>query len=232
MTLCEPQAGLARFVIVLAAVSAAAPGCCLSRWSRRGDPLTFSQKMPCRLPPNATAEDVVLAVNENVDRLEGWRAGKVKIRANHMPLSLEADLAVEKGRHLRLVVRHPLGGGDELDLGCNDEIFWLWQRRQKPQAVMYASHDQLELVRENLQIPFEPDWLMEALGVAPISAEGLAPEPIPERRNPAGIESFGSERAQHPQVDHRRYLPRPRAGAFRLGFGDRCAAGACQILAA
>lgn len=163
-------------------VALAAPGCAWMRWGHRDDPLAFSAKTPCRLPANPSVDDLVLAVNDNVSRLQRWRAGRVKLRANHMPLSLEADLAVEKGRHLRLVVRHALGGGDELDLGCNDDVFWYWARRQKPAAVMYASYDQLDSVRDQLQIPFEPDWLMEALGVSPIPTEGLTLEPIPGTR--------------------------------------------------
>jgi hypothetical protein len=168
----------ALLVAALVVVPMAVPGCAWTRWSRQNDPLAFSRKTPCRLPANPTVDDLVLAVNDNVERLNGWRASRVKLRASQMPVSLEADLAVEKGRHLRLVVRHALGGGDELDLGCNDDIFWFWARRQKPAAVMYAAHDQIDLVRDNLQIPFEPDWLMEALGVAPIPSDGLTLEPI------------------------------------------------------
>lgn len=177
---CNPALGMLTILILL---QMALPGCAWTRFNLRSDPTAFGPRMPCKIPANPTAEDLVLIVNQNVDRLQAWRAGRVKLRANHMPLTLEADLAVEKGRHLRLVVRHALGGGDELDLGCNDDIFWFWAKRQKPAAVMYASHDQLETVRDNLQIPFEPDWLMEALGVAPIAPEGLTLEPVAGMRS-------------------------------------------------
>ncbi len=177
------------WLIGIVLLSFALPGCAWTRFNLRGDPTAFGPRIPCKIPANPTAEELVQVVNQNVDRLQAWRAGRVKLRANHMPLTLEADLAVEKGRHLRLVVRHALGGGDELDLGCNDDIFWFWARRQKPSAVMYASHDQLDLVRDNLQIPFEPDWLMEALGVAPVSPEGLTLETISGSRSAARLVS-------------------------------------------
>jgi hypothetical protein len=181
MTRRRSQIGPGRIVVALLALAAALPGCAqVKAW--RGDPLAISQKTPCRLPPNPTADELVAAVNENVDRLQAWHASRVKIRAAQIPFALEAELAVQKGRHLRLIVAHSLGGGPELDLGCNDKIFWFWQRRQKPPAVMYASHEQLEVVRDNLQIPFEPDWLMEALGVAPIEAEEVILEPISDQR--------------------------------------------------
>jgi hypothetical protein len=187
---CQSTASRGRhFLFPLVLLSVVLPGCAWTRFNLRPDPTAFGPRTPCKLPANPTAEDLVLVINQNVDRLHSWRAGRVKLRANHMPLTLEADLAVEKGRHLRLVVRHALGGGDELDLGCNDDIFWFWARRQKPSAVMYASHDQLDEVRDNLQIPFEPDWLMEALGVAPIAAEGVTLEPITGTRSTAWLVS-------------------------------------------
>jgi len=109
----------------------------------------------------------------------------VKLRANHIPLS--ADIAVEKNRHLRIVVNSV--AGNELDIGCNSDVFWFWAKRQEPAAVMYASHDQIDLVRETLQIPFEPDWLMEALGVAEISSEGVSLEQLPGNSKTAKLVS-------------------------------------------
>src|SRR5262249_13984212 len=91
-------------------------------------------------------------------------------------IRLMADIAVEKNRHLRIVVSSM--GGNELDLGCNDDVFWFWAKRSPDRAVMYANHEQIDLVRDTLQIPFEPDWLMEALGVAAIPMEGTTLEPV------------------------------------------------------
>lgn len=187
MTRCESHGNLGsrrdrgrQIAVVLTAllILGLLPGCAWSRFSMRPDPTAFNPRMPCKLPENPTVEDVTFVVNQNVDRLESWRASKVKLRANHMPMALEADLAVQRDRHLRMVVRHALGGGDQLDLGCNQEIFWFWARQAKPAGVMYASHDEIDIVRDNLQIPFEPDWLLEALGVTPINPAGLTLEPI------------------------------------------------------
>lgn len=149
------------------------PGCAWMRWNQRGEMASFGPKVPCRVPPHATAEELVTYLNQNVDKLQGWRASRVSLRANGIRLS--ADIAVEKSRHLRIVVNSV--AGNELDLGCNDDVFWFWAKRSPDRAVMYASHEELDLVRDTLQIPFEPDMLMEALGVAAIPLEGTTLEP-------------------------------------------------------
>lgn len=147
-------------------------GCAWTRWSKRGELSAFGPKVPCRLPPHATAEEIVQHLNQNVDKLQGWQARHVKLRANNMPL--QALIAVEKGQHLRIQVSSI--AGSEMDLGCNNEVFWFWTKRGPQPAVRYAAHQQMDHVRETLQIPFEPDWLMEALGVAAISLQGVTLE--------------------------------------------------------
>lgn len=138
---------------------------------RQGDP-TFGPRVQCRVPPHPTAEELVDYLNQNVERVQAWRASRVRLRANNIPLT--ADIAVEKERRLRIVVNSV--AGNELDLGSNQDVFWFWAKRQQPAAVLYANHEQLDVVRETLQIPFEPGWLMEALGVAPIPLEGTSIE--------------------------------------------------------
>ncbi|MFO0917320.1 MAG: hypothetical protein U0872_03275 [Planctomycetaceae bacterium] len=56
-------------------------------------------------------------------------------------------IAVEKANHLRIIVSSFTG--NEVDLGCNEDIFWFWAKRQRPAAIMYAKHDQLDTVRES-----------------------------------------------------------------------------------
>lgn len=148
-------------------------GCAWMKLNRNTELSAFGPKAPCRVPPHANAEDLVRHLNENVGKLNGWTARHVKLKANNIPLN--ALIAVEKGKHLRIMVSSMVG--DEMDIGSNDEVFWFWAKRHPQPAVMYASHDQIDLVRESLQIPFEPAWLMEGLGVAEIPLEGVTLTP-------------------------------------------------------
>lgn len=138
----------------------------LRNWQK---PDEFAKRSNCPLGNAATADDYVSHLNQNVDRIEGWRAGRVHIRANHIPLT--AEIAVQKSQLLRISVTSALG--QEVDLGSNEEIFWFWAKRNDPPDLMFVRHEEMAEVQQNMPIPFEPGWLMEALGVAPFDASTM-----------------------------------------------------------
>jgi hypothetical protein len=133
------------------------------------------------LPKNPTVAEVVAHVNANVEKIEGWRADGVKIRASSAPMTLSGSMVVQRDRRLRLEVTSPLG--KEVDFGSNDDVFWLWSKRahapNEPAPLIFAAHDDMDVARQRLPMPFEPQWLMEALGVAPLSADGVRMEGEP-----------------------------------------------------
>ncbi len=124
---------------------------------------------PCVLAPDATSEDIVNVLNDNVTKLYAWRSTDVRIdfRKVGMP-TLNARLAVESPRKLRLIV-HSLAT-DEVDLGSNPERFWFWMKRGEPHGILTASYDDMAEGRPMGPIPFQPDWLIETLGVVPFAA--------------------------------------------------------------
>ena len=73
----------------------------------------------------------------------------------------------------------PLGGGAELDLGSNDEFFWLWIRRNQPPAMFVGRHDQFAVSSARQIIPVEPEWLLEAVGLARIDTTQPVEGPMP-----------------------------------------------------
>ena len=81
---------------------------------------------------------------------------------------------------MRLVVSSPMG--NEVDLGSNDERFWVWSRHLDP-AFVTCKHENMDVARKELGVPFEPEWLMEALGVAPLPASGVTMETDPSNKH-------------------------------------------------
>lgn len=144
------------------------PGCASMRhrlaYSRRAAP------EPCALAPEATADEIVNVLNDNVTKLYAWRSTDVKITARQggVPLTLSAVMAVESPRKLRLIVRSL--ASDEVDLGSNSERFWFWMKRGEPHGILTASYDDVADGRPMGPIPFQPDWLIETLGVVPFAA--------------------------------------------------------------
>ena len=149
-------------------------GCALRSWMF--PPAPFSERAPCAIPPSMTKEQLVQHLNKNIQGsatssgLASWRSVSCKITATGMPagMSVPASIAVEAPRNFRLIVSVPLTRAEALDMGSNHEHFWLWAKDAQPQQVITVSHDDLPSAQQQLRVPFDPDWLMEVLGVIPI----------------------------------------------------------------
>ena len=114
------------------AIGCVLPGCITTRGifpKRHRDHMAGAPRL--KNAKNPQLEDVVEHLNRNTDRLHCWRANNVRIRAGKW--SLSGTIAVEKDRHLHLVVNSLRG--NEVDLGSNDERFWVWSREMEPSFV-------------------------------------------------------------------------------------------------
>lgn len=153
-------------------------GCAtVNLWRHREPPLA---KADPPLSPKSSAEQILARVNENAYSefsprgLKSYRCDDVKVRMKGIPAPMRASIVVEAPRNLRLRVANPLTGGDAVDLGSNDREFWFWAKDSQPANVLVCSHDQIAAATQvtTLPLPFRPDWLMEVLGVSPISGSG------------------------------------------------------------
>lgn len=141
-------------------------GCRGSGW---GLPLPFQRQQPvCVFPEGVGKFELVDYLNRNQGAVHAWRCTEATVKLAGpagVPVRLTANMAVERPRNIRL--RAKSIRGDEADLGSNSERFWFWLRDSQDR-ILTASHADADLVRGHLQIPFEPEWLMEALGVGHI----------------------------------------------------------------
>ncbi len=158
---------LSKWLATLALLSAA--GCTIPA------PFTRNDLGPS-LPANASAEEVVRRVNTNIDRLWAWRSNDVRISGQSMPVHLGGQIAVERPRNFRLTAGI-LGMDEEADFGSNTDWFWFWVKRAnahgQPSYVYQARHEDVPNSQMLSQIPFQPEWLMEALGVVPVDARNV-----------------------------------------------------------
>lgn len=100
-------------------------------------------------------------VNENTARVQSLNTNRATLSVAGYP-SLRADLAYQQTSRLRL--RATALGSTEVDLGSNDELFWVWIKRNTPPAVYYARHTEVANAPQ-AAIPIEPEWLIESLGL-------------------------------------------------------------------
>ncbi len=148
-----------------------AAGCA---WQHRGGNLV---QIPCNLSTNPSAHELVQHLNANTDRLKAWRCTNMKISSKGplgIPVGLSAMIAVERPRNFRLTA-HSIAG-NEVDLGSNDERLWFWIRRGEPEGLFTSRHDRLHVAQRRLPLPFQPEWIIEALGVIPLDESEVSLE--------------------------------------------------------
>lgn len=151
----QPRQGSWRLLVL--ALVICAPGC-------RQVVQQYTAPLPRMLPPAPTLEQIVQTVNANSAGLQSFSAPRATLSGQGFP-TLRASLAFERPRRFRLRAETALTG-PELDLGSNDEGFWFWVRRNDPPAVYFCRHAQFASCNARQLVPLDPQWLVEALGVA------------------------------------------------------------------
>lgn len=142
----------------------------------------YANPLPRVLPPSPTLEQVIEVVNRNSSQIQSFSTNQASISGRGYP-ALRASVAFQRPQRFRLRAETGLTGA-ELDLGSNDELFWCWVRRNQSPAMLYCRHDQFAASQARLQAPFEPKWLIEALGVVELdpALPHQGPIPLPNDR--------------------------------------------------
>jgi hypothetical protein len=123
----------------------------------------YTNPPPRVLPPSPTLQQVIEKINQNSSQIQSFYTTRASISGRGFP-SLPASVAFQRARRFRLMAGTAMLG-TEVDLGSNDELFWVWLRRSQPPAMYYCRHDQFATSPARQTMPFEPGWLIEALGV-------------------------------------------------------------------
>jgi outer membrane lipoprotein-sorting protein len=150
----------------------AATGCTLPFPSARNE-------FGTALPQNASVEEIVGRLNTNIERVQSWQSYDVTISGSSLPVHLNGKIVVERPRKFRLIASAL--GSDEADFGSNGDRFWFWVKRAQQAGqqnyVYQARYEDVEQSDLFRQMPFQPDWLLEALGIVPIDAKQFTLHP-------------------------------------------------------
>lgn len=138
---------------------------------------------PVVLPPDASLEDVIRIVNANSARIEQLQSVGATLTGEGMP-KLDASYAYERPRRFRL--RAQTSFGTELDLGSNEQTYWMWVKRSDEPAVYWGRHEEFYQSSAREMVPVPPDWLIEALGVVELDPTGQHEGPF--RHRPGQLE--------------------------------------------
>jgi hypothetical protein len=113
---------------------------------------------------------LIAVINQNRIRINSLYSTQVKLSGTGFP-TMRASLAIGTSRQVRL--RAGMGiSGSELDLGSNEQIFWVWLKRSQPPATYFGYHDRYAGSALRHIFPVRPEWLPEALGLVYIDPAG------------------------------------------------------------
>ena len=137
------------------------------------------------LSADTTREELIHHINTQAARTAGWRCRKVVVQVPHAP-EASGQIAVQYPRRLRLKAKALMV--PVADVGSNADRVWCWVNPKLaggPTETLTCKHASFDAVRCNaernggVQIPFDADWLMEVLGVAPLDPRSVTLQKAP-----------------------------------------------------
>lgn len=180
---CAPRTGRSRLTALVAAAMFLPTLCGAGCMKRFTWPPWSQPAVPQILSANPSLDEVIRTVNGNSSLVRSMSTSYATLSGQGTP-SLRAAVFVERPGRFRIRGTHALSG-PEVDLGCNDELFWLWIKRSEPHALYYAKHN-TGGPPGGMQrmIPLTPQQLVEAFGIPMLDPQAAHQGPFqqgPER---------------------------------------------------
>ncbi len=150
-------------------------GCAGCRTASMG---SIAHNRPPEVRPLATSFDLqefIAEHNENAERIQSLEA-KPAITATMGPKGDTTSgganglLAVERPRNFKLELA--ISMSTIADIGSNDDRFWFWFKNNKDRSVYYCDYS--ELSSTSLAVTYQPDWIVEAMGLKEITPDEAA----------------------------------------------------------
>lgn len=112
-----------------------------------------------------TAGDLVAYLNDNARRMQTMECRELLLDASHrmQAIGLKGQMACQKPKNFRMVAN--AAGQPAVDMGSNNQEFWYWISKGDPPYLFHCSHQDFSQGRARMPFPFQPDWVVEALGM-------------------------------------------------------------------
>jgi hypothetical protein len=118
------------------------------------------------------ADRIVAYLNNQADLVQSLEARDISLTARSpggSPPTLDGTLLVQKPRNFKLTGKFL--GSQEVLVGSNEERFWFYVPKAQD-ALFHCSYTDFEKGVE-LPFPFDPEWVLEALGMAHVPVDGV-----------------------------------------------------------
>lgn len=132
-----------------------------------------SKTEPAQPKSSGDVEHFLASWNANAQKIQSLHCDHVDIdgKSQGQIYQLNAKLAYQPDNRFRLLGK--FAGKSEVDLGSNDQEIWFWIARAQPPAVYFCPRDELANVK--LTTPFQPEWVIEGMGVRPMDPNVFHP---------------------------------------------------------
>lgn len=127
---------------------------------------------------NPTLEQITSAINRNSQMIRNFTAENASVYVPGVVIPLQSRIIFERPKRLRIQGAASSLSGKEFDFGSNDTLFWFWMRRLQGE-MYYCRHDQFAVCPVRNAVPIEPDWLIDALGIAEFKPTDRHTGPLP-----------------------------------------------------
>jgi hypothetical protein len=106
--------------------------------------------------------------NRNAELIESLKATPtIAVRGRVIQTQADGKLGMVRPRNFKLELSAQ--GQKKADIGSNDEEFWFWVQSDTDRSIYWCKYDDLE--SSALAVTYQPDWIMEALGLKVITPE-------------------------------------------------------------
>jgi hypothetical protein len=123
-------------------------------------------------PQTVDAGTLVSSLNANAQRLQSLQVDDLDIqaRADGNYVGLVGVMSCQKPRNFRLMAN--VFGSQAVDMGSNGQEFWWWISKADPPYLVHCAYQDLSRGNVYLPFPFQPDWVVEALGMGEYNPAG------------------------------------------------------------
>jgi hypothetical protein len=110
--------------------------------------------------------------NRNADLVQSLQAKPtIAVKGKLMHAQADGRLGMVRPGNFKLEVSGPTGQ-TQANIGSNDEEFWFWVQSNDDRSIYWCKYDDLE--SSALAVTYQPDWIIGALGLKPITPEEAA----------------------------------------------------------
>lgn len=121
--------------------------------------------LPTMFETTPGINELTTAVFRNSQAMRSVVIEDAAIRVPDSPIPLKATISLERPKRIRVRGRLSNLMGEEIDLGSNDELFWVWWKRDEDRNLYFARHEQFATSPMRQAIAVDPAWMLEAMGM-------------------------------------------------------------------